>query len=576
MTSGIRIVRYGAVAVLCVLAFMAGRVAARSGPPPAAPAAAPDEGPAVHAIVRADRKGLLLADGPGVLIEKAAVGDDWRDAARIAPGGFFAARTAVEAGDMLRFAVSGGPAKVTLVDGHGEARVLYEGAPSAAGWTDVECVAGSAGTSVLFEASDAGEALIANPRIVRAERALNVVFVIADALRADRLGVYGYSRSTSPEIDAAAGAGVVFADCQAQAPWTAPSVASIFTSLYPSEHGRVLPLDGRSPGLESVAERFAAAGYITGAVQANPNLSPVHGSADGFHAYIMYPRRDMTDDECARFARADVVTDAGVAWIERHRGEPFFLYLHYMDPHAPYAPAAEFNVFGKAPSDLYDGEVASVSRGFGRLYGYLGREGLLENTVVVLTSDHGEQFYEHGSRDHGNCLHVEELHVPLVIWMPGRASRRVAGPLESIDIAPTLLELAGLPALAEARGISFAGALSGDALPAGAVISELMAFKDAGQHQVSVVEDGYRLIAHMPTDNWRRRVELYSSVADPGEYVNLAAAEPERLAAMLRTARRHVRTASARHEGLVPEPVIIEPSSERVELLRAIGYLSPG
>jgi arylsulfatase A-like enzyme len=296
----------------------------------------------------------------------------------------------------------------------------------------------------------------------------NLLVLVVDTLSARRMSLHGYERPTTPELVEFASAGTVFDNAVAPSSWTLPSVASLLTGLAPNTHG-VLG-DSRSylmDGLQTWPERLREAGIEGAAFVANPLVAVANHFDQGFGSWT------QANDEPA----CDL-NERLLAWLD---GQPpdrrWFAYVHYMDPHAPYgAPEGlrerftsdyvERRDFGGflpnvlqreevAPLDeaaqrhvgnLYDGEVAYFDRCFGVLRHELQRRGLLERTVVVLTSDHGEELFEHGRLGHGYALHEQMLAVPLMLVGPGLPSGvRHAAPVGTARLAPTLLALAGLP-----------------------------------------------------------------------------------------------------------------------------------
>ncbi len=314
-----------------------------------------------------------------------------------------------------------------------------------------------------FEESDARDrAFWGTPTIATARDAgapLVVVYLV-DALRADHLPLYGYSRDTAPELTRFAQDAVVFDQAIASAPWTKPSVASLFTSLLPRDHGCVLfriPLD---PALVTLAERLRERGYGTGAVVANPLVGARDIHFDqGFDQFEVAPPTRRTGQ----------LVDAALAFVDARRGQPTFLYVHTMDTHAPYRPPPPFDRRfppfpepgrGAAwqfdyvePADLgrivgqYDGATAYGDQQFGRFVRALRERGLYDRATIVFLSDHGEEFLDHGGWDHGRALFDELVRVPLVVKYPGRreAGRRVARQVQLLDVQPTILKSQGLP-----------------------------------------------------------------------------------------------------------------------------------
>jgi arylsulfatase A-like enzyme len=299
----------------------------------------------------------------------------------------------------------------------------------------------------------------------------NVIIYLVDALRADRLGVYGCDRPLSPRLDAVAEQAVTFTDAVAQSSWTKAAVASIFTGIWPRAHGVNGPDDRLPEGLSTLPELLRQAGYRTGAVVANAYVGRPFGFARGFDhfEFIEHTR-----------GRSHVIHERIESWLEAlpEDDRPFFLYVHTIDPHAPYAPPPSFREafasmvddpsvggvetvrglvigtvdptpdLGRDLRNLYDAEIAANDASFGRLIDRLEALGKLDDTVVVFTSDHGEAFGEHGTWTHGLDLYSEVLSIPLVIRLPGGAGggQRVSAPVQHIDLMPTILGLCAVEA----------------------------------------------------------------------------------------------------------------------------------
>jgi arylsulfatase A-like enzyme len=540
--------------------------------------------------IPADTDGLLLASQAGVRLYKANVSDDWRDAAEVSPGGFFSVKANIPSNSSLALSVSvkgaSGNADVAVTALVGDAKTaIWQGNLSvsdAGKWRDVRVplvVSGDA--EIIFEANGdttSPAILFANPRIEpRPKKGPNVVFVIADALRRDRLGVYGYARATSPEIDALAAEAAVFDNCVTQAPWPPPSVGTFFTGLYASAHGMQTRSDGLSPSLDTLAGQLRKAGYYTGAIQGNPIMSPEVGVAKGFNEYFHPGARVLTAADKGKYTSAEAITDSAIAWIDANSGSPFFLYTQYMDSHTPYAPNLKYPSFGDDVSSQYDTEVRHFSAEFGRLMAHLKAKSL-GDAVVVLTADHGEQFMEHGMVEHGGGLYPEELNVPLIIWAPGRiAPGRVNALVGTIDLAPTMLELAGAPALPAAEGLSLVTAAAEKELPDRKLFSELVTFRPPGQRVVSVIEGAYRFVLWNPgKGRWQRVEYLFDMRLDKGEYVNLAASNGDLVARLRKEIETHVDAQEALYRKLVPVESRPPISDERMQKLKALGYVGGG
>jgi len=317
------------------------------------------------------------------------------------------------------------------------------------------------------------------------ERRPNVLLVVVDTLRRDALGVYGAGADASPNLDRLAESSVVYEEAVAQASWTRPSFASLLTSSVPCSHQTFRKSDVLPDSLDTIAEVLQRHGYTTGSLANNINVTASFNFDQGFDTFrylrpdypfrgtessfpltlysalrLVWERYLVSDMVVDRYYRdAQEVTDEGIAWLQVHGGERWFLMLQYMDPHDPYFPHPADGT-GYARIDhprpklseasklrrLYAGEVSHWDDGFGRLMDYLEERDLLDNTAVIVTSDHGEEFGEHGGFWHGTRLYEEQVHVPLVIRYP-RAdtddARRIRDQVRLLDMAPTIADLAG-------------------------------------------------------------------------------------------------------------------------------------
>lgn len=279
----------------------------------------------------------------------------------------------------------------------------------------------------------------------------NVLLITIDTLRADHVGAYGAHGVETPALDGLAAQGVLFETSIAPTPLTLPSHASILTGMTPPRHAvRHNGLFRLDESHETLAERFRDAGYATGAVIGSIVLDARHGLDQGFDFYdfAMSPRRASATGYPER--SAEDVTNVAVRWLET-RDRRFFLWLHYYDPHAAYLPPASFRQrFAGRP---YDGEIAYVDEQIERVFEALRSSGEWDRTLVIATSDHGESLGEHGERSHAYTLYDAVLKVPLILRGPGiPGGQRVPEVVSAIDLAPTVLSLAGLAPLANADG----------------------------------------------------------------------------------------------------------------------------
>jgi choline-sulfatase len=397
----------------------------------------------------------------------------------------------------------------------------------------------------------------------------NVLLVTIDTLRADRVGCYGHAAAATPVLDGLAARGVRFATAVAHVPLTGPSHASLFTGRTPLGHGfrdnggYTLPA-----GLTTVAEDFGKNGYETAAFVSAFPLHRRFGFDRGFETYDDHlpkgndPRRPQYIERSA-----DATTDVVLRWLEARKvgadARPFFLWVHYYDPHAPYEPPGELGErFKTAP---YDGEVAFTDRHLGRLLRSLDERGYTPRTLLLVTSDHGEGLGEHGEGTHGLFVYDATLKVPWIMAGPslpaGRVSETVA---RGIDLLPTLLDYAGLPSRADLEGRSLRPAAEGREMT------------DAPAYAESLYPE--RQFGWAPLFAWRTarfkfieapRSELYDLRADPGETRSIVAEDKARVEEF----RRLLRAALATEPSRTPTA---EVDPETAERLAALGYLGGG
>ena len=311
---------------------------------------------------------------------------------------------------------------------------------------------------------------------LRRDGDVNLILISLDTLRADHLNSYGYPLETAPFLEEAfAKGGTVVEQLEAAAATTAPAHMTAFTGLNPSAHGvKAGQLRELVPGAVTVAEQFRAHGFRTGAVTENAALMIDRGFGRGFDAYL----EDKSPTVFLPRGQIELMFRRARSWLERNGDKRFFLFLHTYQVHYPYAPPADYaELFADLPEGrkppvslpaefdprLYDREIRFTDDRLREFYAVLEELGLDENTLVVVTSDHGEEFGEHGFIGHGPTLFSEITHVPLMLRGPGiPEGRRVAGPLGQIGLAPTLLDLTGVPPLPSAKGRSFAPELLGE------------------------------------------------------------------------------------------------------------------
>jgi choline-sulfatase len=392
----------------------------------------------------------------------------------------------------------------------------------------------------------------------------NLIIIGIDTLRPDHLGCYGYGINTSPNIDRLAQEGAVFENTVSQSPWTFPSFATVFTSLYPMQHGAGSLRSRMRTGFPTLAEILSEAGYTTGAVIGSAVLDSSAGIARGFEDYFL--KEGVTP------RTADQVTGLALEWLDGLDGGPFFLFLHYWDPHDPYGPPAPYDTqfdpsySGGMGNDvslralaittagqvgatlsgktgmissrdiehalaLYDGEIAFTDKWIGVLLQGLEDRGLKDNTAIVLHSDHGEEFFEHGGVGHGHALYDEVIKVPLLAVFPDviPGGTRIMKQARLVDVAPTVLDLLGIPSDPGFEGVSLVSRLRDGSDPApreGALFPPHVAYSEAlkeGLEKKAVTAYPWKLIYELSSTEEM----LFDRSQDPGETRNLAALRPE-------------------------------------------------
>ena len=371
---------------------------------------------------------------------------------------------------------------------------------------------------------------------------LSVLFVLIDTLRADRLGAYGYGRPTSPTLDRLAATGIRFANVESQSSWTKCSMASLWTGLFPTRTG-VTRFDHALPEQATLpAEIFAQAGFRTAGIWRNGWVAPNFGFGQGFETYLRPGPTTLPERFERRASGATPIqgsdqdaTGAAVSFLERFGQERFFLYVHYMDVHQyAYDQRAADLGFGSSYSDGYDSAIHWVDRNVAALLRALRDSDLAERTLIVIASDHGEAFLEHGGEGHARNLYREVTHVPLIIALPFELEHGlvVESQVRNVDIWPTLLELLGLPPLPGADGRSLLPLI--EAAAAGSPPPPWpgsVAYLDQrwGRPEeppsplVSVREGGKSLLL---ARRQRDLIQLFDLGADPGEQHDLAATSP--------------------------------------------------
>lgn len=457
-----------------------------------------------------------------------------------------------------------------------------------------------------------------------------VILIWADSLRRDHLEAYGYGRSTAPNVARLAREGTRFDDCIAQGSWTKVSTVSLLTSLYPSSHGVVDFSDRLPAAARTLAEVYRDAGYATlsmSSILLTGRFTGLHQGFDEVHESLSFP-----DTGSSKTARTYV--DRLLPWLERYREEPFFVFLHLYDPHDPYRPETPYdNLWARAdearhedqarrlarsiadpllqrfgmPSraeleragldperflgveqDWYDGSIRGMDAEIGRLLERLEELGLAEETLVVFTSDHGEEFLDHGRTFHGQSVYGELIHVPLILWGARWVPRGavVRETVELVDLMPTLLELSGLEAPPGLQGQSLSPLLAAPGATARSLwrpapafaekpaVSELLAPPPRQTASRVVVAEGWKLIHHHRRPPGRPELELFDHRRDPLDQHDLAAERPELVHRLQRLLAVWQAEVIGRRVPGLPPPIDRALEPRGLERLRSLGYLA--
>jgi arylsulfatase A-like enzyme len=448
---------------------------------------------------------------------------------------------------------------------------------------------------------------------------VNVILISLDTLRADHLGCYGYPAPTSPNLDKLAADGVRFKHDASSSSWTLPSHMSLLTSRTPAHHGVLHENRGFDPSIVTLADVLREGGYVTGAFTAGGYVGSRFGFSKGFDFYF---EGGMSGENPRA---AEILSRKVTAWLGRNADKKFFLFLHTYQPHDPYSSPApwgqallppgsrftslDFRAFLGPGGDfkrlndrdkanvvgLYDGDIRCADEAFiGPLVRLLRSLGLYDRTLIVVTSDHGEEFFDHGSWLHGQSLYEEMIHVPLIFKMPGSRPRglKVAARVQAPDVMPTILDVLGVPAPGgPLDGRSLLPLLKNKTLAPRDFISETygrdefpspLKGADPCLNQAAVTSGPYKLIysvndnlhAHFFSPPPRSRptieIELYDLDRDPGEERNLAAEHPDVVRRLLGRLEAYFAALPARERRPGSKSLLDDKLTEQ---LKAFGYI---
>jgi len=439
----------------------------------------------------------------------------------------------------------------------------------------------------------------------------NVLLISLDTTRRDHLSCYGYARQTTPEIDRLARDAMVFRNAHAVSNWTLPTHGSMFSGLYPSAHGArfvtqdlphvnpEIPQGMLAESCETLAEVLQAAGYRTGAVVANAfYVTRMHRMDQGFDDFDSRVTRSL-----GNYRAADEITNRALHWLAKEPRQPFFLFLNYMDPHIPYNPPPPFdrkfatqdnvaveprdsaffleqqdavNTTGRVWNDethrmlvdRYDGEIAFADAQLGRVFDWLRQSGSYENTIIIVTADHGEAFGEQQVAGHGHLLYESEIAVPMIVkprggGPVGERNYRVS----HVDILPTALELIDMPSPKGLSGRSMLESETRDLFVE--KFASSLAKRDGqsrfGADQKAIYRGDLKYIA-----NANGRFELYDLAKDPGELVDLSGRQADRVRILGEALAEWIESVEPLSQG---RHVAIPVNAEDLKSLKELGYV---
>ncbi len=488
-------------------------------------------------------------------------------------------------------------------------------------------------TKIVFRTESSQEGAIgfwANPLLTttRPKSRFNVLIYTVCTLRPDHTSLYGYERDTTPFLKRLGASAVVFDDCQAQATWTKASVASLLTSLYSYTHGIKRDTGAIPAGAVTMAEQFRKAGYVTASIVGNPFAGRLTGLDRGFDYQMEYPVVARYLEASDRGTDSAGINRVAFPWLEEHRHTPFFLFLLSTDPHAPYEPPAEFEKLFANPEETpefnrtyarlkkfrgygggamisaaecrangvdpqsyrrrainrYDAEIAHNDRSIELLVNQLRKLDLLENTVIVILSDHGEEFWEHGWSAHEHSLYNELTHAVFLLWNPRLLgpARRIPEPVQLIDVMPTVAALLSVPLNGVIQGENLVPLLRGQPFQRrGPVMSSRFAhpnFRPGG-----VPENRTGTFARIDA-NWKflyrdqaqraglKQIELYDHRNDRQDRRDVASEHPELTRKFLDEVLRWIDDQKQVKKALgAPGKTKLDPQT--LERLRTLGYL---
>jgi arylsulfatase A-like enzyme len=417
----------------------------------------------------------------------------------------------------------------------------------------------------------------------------SVILISIDTLRPDHLGLYGYDRPTSPTLDRLGQTGVVFEDVTSPAPWTLPAHGSLLTGLYPSRHGlksheRYLPSH-----IPTLASLLSGEGWVTAAVVNSYNLSPNFGLDRGFQFYL------YVEETADQIEPTSAVTDQAMSWLSETRDRPFFLFMHYYDVHTDYRSLPRYEqdfvtpyegiadgttsqlidfregrvALGKqdAPHlvDLYDAGIRQMDDELERFFSFLKENSIWDRCLVIVTSDHGEEFFERGDFLHGRTQFQEVIRVPLVIRGPRISGpKRISTPVSLVDIVPTVLSSAGLTPPVDIDGIDLSTFWKRD--ETGPDPRFLFGEADHNNEELDITRSVRFQNFKLHYNRLTQVRALYDLQRDPGERTDVQSGHPAEAENLMSALRIFMEA-----EGIEAPTRVLSP--EEVEKLRSLGYI---
>ena len=403
----------------------------------------------------------------------------------------------------------------------------------------------------------------------------NVVIILVDTLRADHLPFYGYSKNTAPYLNSLAHESVVFEKAFSPSSATSPAIASIFTGLFPAQHGVITGKEAtrrlsknhpevminRVPeSLETLAELMQKQGYKTFGLSDNLHIAEDVGFAQGFESFVTLSYRG-----------APRVNEQIRRWSEQMKqGGQYFLYLHYMDPHEPYHKRKPWFVGGannrESLINAYDSEINYCDAAIQEMFDLMQWR---ENAVVIVIADHGEELWAHGKRGHGRNLYVQVTHVPLFVYHRDLKARRIPDFVSTIDLLPTMAQWFDVETDDRWRGHSLNGLMFGRPREQKEIYSELIRYpQDTRSSYRAVVQHGHHFIESVTPDGVVTE-EMFNLASDPAEQNNIIEESPE----MAQKLRQILRRTVNEHVLVEQEKVNLELDEETTKNLKTLGYL---